>query len=725
MAKHLLQKYPSVASVVLIARRQPLDGVLQEINVYGGRIQIMLADVSSRHEVLEVFKKISKEHKSVSVIHSAGVADDALLQAQDVERFGRVFDAKCKGLLNLVTAVERYSIRIDNWILNSSVSAVLGNVGQTNYAASNSFLDSFSQLHRNVCSINWGNWVEFGFAASTAIIETLRQKGLHGLTTEEALDCFDWVLQHPEQKQILVTRADWPHIFKFRPGNLAYLTLNKPIKDLQNVVYLSDTKPEQCLHSSTRSDLSYSLQQEGIVDVPQIEQMLETEVKKLLKFDPEESVDKTTGFMQLGLDSLGMFNLSNEINGFYGQNLINIIHLFEHSTIKTLSVFLLERLTEYNKSTGPIQHSNGQGSSKPTQNGQQQEKKEGGDEKKDEREEDVQMPSKSGSTGTIKSTVHFLKPLKRPNLIFLFAGHGSLYPNVCVDLCMKVPRVKQQVELCSQHFHEYLKISVAELIIHGRTDEIKSLPVEHAVIFTIGYSLAKFWIHIGLEPTHLIGHSLGEIVALCIAGYLEPKAASHLVYMRATALEKCRGKGAMMAVDSQFKSELRRFDLSVAAINGPRQIVVSGATKQIEKARMAAIKHGLSTKLISDEYAFHSKLVKDKYLRHLRNFNWSEIHQPSQNEMKVISNLNGEPLNTEFNYHYVKLQMTSTVQFWKSIENLLKEGEFTVLEVGPGRILSSLTQKILNERALRYLVLNTIQKDQSNELDTLKCRLHV
>jgi malonyl CoA-acyl carrier protein transacylase len=62
------------------------------------------------------------------------------------------------------------------------------------------------------------------------------------------------------------------------------------------------------------------------------------------------------------------------------------------------------------------------------------------------------------------------------------------------------------------------------------------------------------------------------------------------------------------------------------------------------------------------------------------------------------------------------------VQFWKSIENLLAEGEITVLEVGPGRILSSLTQKILNERSLRYLVLNTIQKDQDNELDTVKCK---
>lgn len=176
----------------------------------------------------------------------------------------------------------------------------------------------------------------------------------------------------------------------------------------------------------------------------------------------------------------------------------------------------------------------------------------------------------------------------------------------------------------------------------------------------------------------------------------------------------------MMAVDSQFLPDAEQFNLSIAAINGPKQVVVSGPTKQIEKAKAEAVKRKLSTKILSDKYAFHSKLVKDKHLKELQQFDWSCV-QSQQNETKLISNLTAEPM-VDFNCQYIKEQATSTVQFWKSIENLLAEGEVTVLEVGPGRILSSLTQKILNERSLRYLVLNTIQKDQENELDTLKCK---
>jgi trans-AT polyketide synthase/acyltransferase/oxidoreductase domain-containing protein len=176
-----------------------------------------------------------------------------------------------------------------------------------------------------------------------------------------------------------------------------------------------------------------------------------------------------------------------------------------------------------------------------------------------------------------------------------------------------------------------------------------------------------------------------------------------------------------MAVDSQFSTDVDQFDLSIAAINGPKQLVISGSTKQIEKAKVEAMRRKLSTKIISEEYAFHSKLVKEKHLKQLQHFNWSKVQNQPQNEMKIISNVSAEPL-VEFNRQYVKEQATSTVQFWKSIENLLAEGEITVLEVGPGRILSSLTQKILNERSLRYLVLNTIQKDQDNELDTVKCK---
>lgn len=459
----------------------------------------MLADVSSKQQVIAVFKQIARQHKSVSIIHSAGVANDVLLQAQDVQRFSRVFDAKCQGLLNLKYAIEQYEIKVDNWFLNSSVSSVLGNVGQSNYAAANAFLDSFAHQHPNVCSINWANWLEYGFAATSSITDVLRKKGFYGLKTTEALRCFDWILEHPSITQIVVARVDWHRMFKFRPA-------------IQDVVIQENKEGEDLLQRELTfklTALEKTNNQSDFSDIQQIEEVLETEIKKLMKLDANKTIEKTVGFMELGLDSFGMFNLSNQINRVFAQNSINIIHLFEHSTIETLSAFIQQKLL---KSDGNIiQHSNDQPTQNPTSsNDQQQEAKQSSRSEKSEKETEKQEKTSSKLTEKVKASVSFSKPLKKPNLLFLFGGHGTLYPSVCADLCAKVPFVEQQVTICSQHFQEHLKVSIANIIKQSKTDEIKSLPTEHAIIFTIGYSLAKFWINVDLEPTHLVGHSLGK-----------------------------------------------------------------------------------------------------------------------------------------------------------------------------------------------------------------------
>jgi malonyl CoA-acyl carrier protein transacylase len=692
----LLQKYENIERIILLARRQPLNDIFEEIEKFGNRIELMLADLSNKEQVVMAIKKISQKWNSISIIHSAGVADDTLLQSQNIQRFSRVFDAKCKGLLNLSHAVDINGLSVKRWILNSSVSSVLGNVGQSNYAASNGFLDAFAHMHSNTLSVNWANWLETGFAANTHVAELLRQKGFYGLKTDEALECFDWILSHGSRyKQLFIARADWSKIFEFRP-------------DLRVIVQNNlSTRKELDSQLLKLNSTSNTFKVIPLLSIQQIKIMLEVEIKKLLKLDPTEDIDKCVGFMELGLDSFGMFNLSNLINRYYGQTLVNIINLFEHSNIESLALFIHSKLTQEDQQQPASSKIEKQTESGLSEVSKQSEK---------QNEEEI---SKLGPSTALKTSVSFAKTMKKPKLVFIFAGHGSLYNSVCLDLCTNVPYIEEQIDKCSKYFHEHLKLSIKDIILSGKTDESQLLVIEHAVIFTIGYSLAKFWIHVGLEPAYLIGHSLGELIAVCIAGYLELKDAIHLVYLRAKALARCKGKGAMMAVSFEFSSRVDEFALSVAAINGPKQIVVSGITKNIEKAKNSATKQALSTKMISTEYAFHSKLIKEKYLKDLNAFDWSKVHKAHIN---VISNVTAEPIVT-FDRHYVKLHATSTVQFWKSIENLLKEGEITILEVGPGKIMSSLVQKILNEHSLRYLVLNTIEKDQPNELDSIKCEL--
>jgi malonyl CoA-acyl carrier protein transacylase len=394
-----------------------------------------------------------------------------------------------------------------------------------------------------------------------------------------------------------------------------------------------------------------------------IEEFLENEIRKQLKLESNTPIDHTAGFMQLGLDSFAMFSLSNQINRFYDQKVVSIINLFEHSNILQLTAFIHQQLSTVDQQSSKEEGEKSSKASKTNKEPQEDENTPG-----PSREIKFELPSDSQepTSTTIKRTKSSGKELKKPTLVFLFGGHGTLYKNVAVDLCDKVPFIAQQLHECSQHFIPHLKISIEDFVLNSRTDEITSLPVEHAVIFSISYSIAKFWLHIGLDPQYLIGHSLGELVALCISGVLELKDAAHLVFLRARALEKCKGKGQMIAVDHAFLENAQEFNLNVAAINGPKQIVLSGPTKQIEKAKKAAAKRNMPTKLISDEYAFHSKLIKDDHLKRLHAFSWSKVNNNSEN-IKVVSNVDGEVLN-EFNRHYAKQHAKSTVQFWKSIE---------------------------------------------------------
>ncbi|KAI6185935.1 Fatty acid synthase [Aphelenchoides besseyi] len=751
MARHLSLK-PTIRRVYLIGRRWPATEIANEIAAINStseekRIEIKLADVCDRERLCELAIEIAdwlqKTGESLGFIHSAGCVDDRLLSAQNVERFGRVLDPKCRGLMNLQFALNCAAIRPLLCVYNSSVSSVLGNTGQSNYAAANALLDYLAETSEKSISINWANWLEAGFAANDTVRGLLRRKGFYGLRTVEALRAFDWAVDHANCcSQVFVARADWRRMFEFRPELRSVIqqpfsenfdNMKRQVSEEEEVkiqltasdsklpIQIYDKNPEKLESLSEISDhtedLSLSTSQEDSISINSKEDLRELLVAELSDLlHSSENLDPAAGFMELGVDSFGMFSLANTMNRRIGRPILNVIHLFEHSTINKLTEYLAAEM-----------------------------EKENVQENSNKNVPDLSWKSKRPEEFRIIIHWNWLRifvakaetksqPMKRPNLIFLFAGHGSLYPKACSQLSREVPYIATQIRACSEAFETHLptRMSIEKLLLEPdssvaskstrKQKERNRLPlaVEHAAIFTVGYSLARFWRHVGLEPTHLIGHSLGELIAVCIAGFLSLSDAAELVCLRATALEKHRGKGSMLALDADFaRSHAADFGLQTAAVNGPRQIVLCGSQKNVTKAKAIAEQKREAATIVSDEYAFHSdKFVKSDHLKVLHRFDWSKIKPTSESPI-LISNLTAKPLE-HYDRQYLKRHAQSTVEFWSCVETVLAEGEATFVEVTAGRVLTSLVQKILNSRQLRYLVVPTVHAGEPNELDTLK-----
>jgi acyl transferase domain-containing protein len=189
--------------VIVVSRREPTEStrdIIAEIEQQGCRVHVMLADISKRSDVSELFARIDQELPPLKgLIHASGVLDDGLMAEQNWSRFESVLAPKQTGslLLHEMTADRE----LDFFILYSSAASVLGSPGQGNYATANAFLDGLA--HQRVAaglpalSINWGPWTE-GMAASETVVRSLALQGLTALTSDES---------HQVMEQLIVSGA--------------------------------------------------------------------------------------------------------------------------------------------------------------------------------------------------------------------------------------------------------------------------------------------------------------------------------------------------------------------------------------------------------------------------------------------------------------------------------------------------------------------------------------
>jgi len=308
-------------------------------------------------------------------------------------------------------------------------------------------------------------------------------------------------------------------------------------------------------------------------------------------------------------------------------------------------------------------------------------------------------------------------------VIFMFPGQGAQYVNMALDLYQGEPTFREHVDLCSGFLKPHLGLDLRQVLYPNVeqaeevTPQLQQTRMTQPALFVIEYALAKLWMAWGIHPQAMIGHSIGEYVAACLAGVFALEDALALVAARGRLMQQLPG-GAMLAVPlpEQEVHPLLNQSLSVAAINGPSLCVVSGPTDAVEAWQDRLTEQGVSCLRVHTSHAFHSAMMESILEPFTEQVTAVNLGSP---KIPYVSNVTGTWITAAeaTSPRYWTRHLRQTVRFAAGLHELLKEPACILLEVGPGRTLSTFAGQH-PERAAGQLVLSSLRhpQDQASDL---------
>ncbi len=285
-------------------------------------------------------------------------------------------------------------------------------------------------------------------------------------------------------------------------------------------------------------------------------------------------------------------------------------------------------------------------------------------------------------------------------IAFLFPGQGAQYANMARGIYESEPVFRAQVDQCAEQLHRELGLDLRTLLFPpagadlGQANaQLTETRLAQPALFVIEYALAKLWMSWGIAPAAMIGHSLGEFVAACLAGVLSVEDALRAVAARGRLMQSAPA-GAMLAVQ-MAEPEARALatgSLSLASVNGPRQCVLSGPAEAIDALETKLTAGGTICQRLQTSHAFHSASM-DAILGAFTGVMRScKLHAPT---IPYVSNVTGTWITAAeaTDPAYWARHLRQTVRFADGLAALVHETPAALLEVGPGRVLSGLAAR--------------------------------
>ncbi|MCC7338880.1 MAG: HAD-IIIC family phosphatase [Pirellulaceae bacterium] len=286
------------------------------------------------------------------------------------------------------------------------------------------------------------------------------------------------------------------------------------------------------------------------------------------------------------------------------------------------------------------------------------------------------------------------------SVVFMFPGQGSQHLDMARDLYDSDSIFREAFDRCSELLLAHLGCDLREMVFLAATDSTESATerlnqtsVAQAALFTVSYALAKRLRADGVVPSRMIGHSVGEFVAACLAGVFSLEEALRLIAFRAMRMQQMP-TGSMLAVrmtEAETLEELPN-ELSLAAINGPQLCVVSGPTSAVEQWQQKLEAAEVISRRLHTSHAFHSAMmdpVVEPFAEQLRGV---ALQTP---QIPIVSTVTGQPLTDAqaVDPNYWARHLRETVRFTDALAAITTDSDAVLLEVGPGQTLSTLARQ--------------------------------
>lgn len=283
-----------------------------------------------------------------------------------------------------------------------------------------------------------------------------------------------------------------------------------------------------------------------------------------------------------------------------------------------------------------------------------------------------------------------------PDVVFMFPGGGAQYAGMARDLYDTEPVFREWIDKGLAILEPQLDFDIRALWLpetgadEAANERLQSPSVQLPLILIVEYALAQLWMSWGVKPAALIGHSMGENAAACVAGVMTLEECVNLVLLRGRLFGTVE-KGGMLSVPLSEDELLSRIggDLDIASINAPGLCVVSGSQAALDSFAAALDADGIESRRIQIDIAAHSRLLEPilgEFGAFLRTLNLKPPKIP------FVSNRTGDWITEDeaTDPAYWVGHLRNTIRFRDGLTTLSEQAERIYIEVGPGVALASL-----------------------------------